>query len=83
MEDHYFGRIPSRVMAAISEAELELYKLGVPIKTRHNEVAPAQFEMAPIFEDAPVAVDHNLVLMDVLHRVAHRHRLKVSCEMWM
>lgn len=52
LEDHYFGRIPSRVLATISEAELELYKLGVPIKTRHNEVAPAQFEMAPIFEEA-------------------------------
>ena len=77
MEDHYFGRIPSRVLAALSECELELYKLGVPIKTRHNEVAPAQFEMAPIFEEAPLAVDHNLLTMDVLHRVAHRHKLKV------
>jgi glutamine synthetase type III len=77
MEDHYFGRIPSRVLAAMSEAELELFKVGVPIKTRHNEVAPAQFEMAPIFEDATVAVDHNLLTMDVLHRVAHRHKLKV------
>lgn len=77
MEDHYFGRIPSRVLAAMSEAELELFKLGVPVKTRHNEVAPAQFELAPIFEDATVAVDHNLLTMDVLHRVAHRHKLKV------
>ena len=77
LEDHYFGRIPSRVLAAISEAELELYKLGVPIKTRHNEVAPAQFEMAPIFEEAHIAIDHNLLTMDVLHRVAHRHKLKV------
>ncbi|KNC97555.1 uncharacterized protein SPPG_07029 [Spizellomyces punctatus DAOM BR117] len=77
LDDHYFGQIPSRVLAAISEAELELYKLGVPIKTRHNEVAPNQFEMAPIFEEASVAVDHNLVLMETLHQVAHRHKLKV------
>lgn len=77
LEDHYFGQIPSRVLATISEAELELYKLGVPIKTRHNEVAPNQFEMAPIFEEASVAVDHNLVLMETLHQVAHRHKLKV------
>jgi glutamine synthetase len=77
LEDHYFGRVPTRVLAAMSECELELYKLGVPIKTRHNEVAPAQFEMAPIFEEAHLAVDHNLLTMDVLHRVAHRHKLKV------
>jgi len=76
MEDHYFGRIPTRVLAALSEAEYELYRLGVPIKTRHNEVAPAQFEMAPIFEEAHLAIDHNLLTMDVLHRVAHRHKLK-------
>ncbi|KAJ3152001.1 hypothetical protein HDU89_001648 [Geranomyces variabilis] len=77
LEDHYFGQIPSRVLAAISEAELELYKLGVPVKTRHNEVAPNQFEIAPIFEEASVAIDHNLVLMETLHQVAHRHKLKV------
>ena len=77
LEDHYFGQIPSRVLAAISEAELELYKIGVPVKTRHNEVAPNQFEMAPIFEEAVVAVDHNLVVMETLHQVAHRHKLKV------
>ncbi|KAG5462968.1 MAG: hypothetical protein BJ554DRAFT_2589, partial [Olpidium bornovanus] len=77
MEDHYFGRIPSRVLSTMSEAELELWKLGVPVKTRHNEVAPAQFEVAPIFEEAMIAVDHNLLTMDVLHRVAHRHKLKV------
>lgn len=78
LDDHYFGKIPSRALAAMSEAELELYKLGVPIKTRHNEVAPAQFEMAPIFEEAHVAVDHNLLTMDVLKKVAHRHKLKVG-----
>lgn len=77
LEDHYFGQIPSRILATISEAELELYKLGVPIKTRHNEVAPNQFEMAPIFEESSVAVDHNLLVMETLHQVAHRHKLKV------
>lgn len=76
LEDHYFAQIPSRVLAAISEAELELWKLGVPVKTRHNEVAPQQFEMAPVFEEASVAVDHNLLTMQVLHKVAHRHGLK-------
>ncbi|KAG0170281.1 hypothetical protein DFQ30_002668 [Apophysomyces sp. BC1015] len=77
LEDHYFGKMPTRVLAAISECELELAKLGVPVKTRHNEVAPAQFEIAPIFEESMLSVDHNLLTMDVLHRVAHRHRLKV------
>ncbi|KAJ2450294.1 hypothetical protein EV183_004388 [Coemansia sp. RSA 2336] len=77
LEDHYFGRIPSRVMRTISELELECLRLGIPIKTRHNEVAPAQFEVAPIFEEASVAVDHNLLTMDVLHKVAHRHNLRV------
>jgi glutamine synthetase len=82
LEDHYFGQIPTRVLAAMSECELELFKLGVPIKTRHNEVAPAQFEMAPIFESAPLAVDHNLLTMDTLHRVSHRHKLKVSMKVF-
>ena len=77
LDDHYFGQIPSRVLATLSEVELELYKLGVPVKTRHNEVAPNQFEMAPIFEGASVAVDHNLILMETLHQVAHKHKLKV------
>ncbi|KAI9193189.1 uncharacterized protein BJ171DRAFT_604620 [Polychytrium aggregatum] len=77
LEDHYFGQIPSRVLACISEMELELFKLGVPVKTRHNEVAPQQFEFAPIFEEASVAVDHNLLAMETLHQVAHRHGLKV------
>ncbi|KAI9148625.1 hypothetical protein H9P43_010106 [Blastocladiella emersonii ATCC 22665] len=77
LEDHYFGKIPSRVLATMSESELELLKLGVPVKTRHNEVAPQQFELAPIFEEATVAVDHNLLVMDVMHQVAHRHKLKV------
>lgn len=76
MEDHYFGKMPSRVLATISEVEIELQQLGVPIKTRHNEVAPAQYEMAPTFEESSIAVDHNLLTMDVIHRVAHRYKLK-------
>ncbi|CAO3648386.1 unnamed protein product [Mucor fragilis] len=76
LEDHYFGKIPTRVLAAMSEVELELAKLGVPIKTRHNEVAPCQFEAAPIFEEAMLAVDHNLLTMDIMHRVAHKYKLK-------
>ncbi len=76
LEDHYFGQMPSRVLAALSEAELELWRLGVPVKTRHNEVAPNQYEVAPIFEEASVAVDHNLLTMAVLRKVAHRHGLK-------
>ena len=77
LEDHYFGSIPSRVQAFMSEVEHELYKLGVPIKTRHNEVAPSQFEAAPIFEEANVATDHNQLTMEVLKKVALRHQLSV------
>ncbi|KAG0264663.1 hypothetical protein BG011_006370 [Mortierella polycephala] len=77
LDDHYFGRVPSKVMATMSEAELELFRLGVPVKTRHNEVAPQQFELAPIFEEASLAVDHNLLTMDVLSKVAHKNKLKV------
>ncbi|KAJ3241591.1 hypothetical protein HDU81_000130 [Chytriomyces hyalinus] len=77
LEDHYFGQIPSRVLACIAEAEYELARIGVPVKTRHNEVAPNQFEVAPIFEGSSIAVDHNLATMEVLHQVAHRHKLKV------
>lgn len=73
LEDHYFGSIPSRAHAAMSEMEYELYKLGVPIKTRHNEVAPSQFEMAPIFEEVNVATDHNQLVMAVIKKVARRH----------
>ncbi|KAJ1677700.1 hypothetical protein EV182_005612, partial [Spiromyces aspiralis] len=76
LEDHYFGRIPSRVMRVMSDLELECLRLGVPLKTRHNEVAPGQFEIAPIFEESSIAVDHNLLTMSVLHRVAHRHNLR-------
>ncbi|KAF9943052.1 hypothetical protein BGZ75_007567 [Mortierella antarctica] len=77
MDDHYFGRVPSKVMATMSEAELELFRLGVPVKTRHNEVAPQQFELAPIFEEASLAVDHNLLTMDVLSKVAHKNKMKI------
>jgi glutamine synthetase len=77
LEDHYFGAIPPRVQAFMQEVESELYKLGVPAKTRHNEVAPAQFELAPIFAEANVAVDHNQITMEVLRRVAARHDFKV------
>ena len=76
LEDHYLGGIPERVQACISEVEHELYKTGVPISTRHNEAAPAQFELAPIFEDADVAVDHNHLVMAVLRKVALRHGLQ-------
>lgn len=73
LEDHYFGAIPSRVKSFMQEAEFELYKLGIPVKTRHNEVAPSQFELAPIFEDMNIASDHNLLTMEVLKRVALKH----------
>ena len=76
LEDHYFGGIPERVQACITEVELELYKLGVPLTTRHNEVAPCQFEMAPIFEDTDIATDHNQLVMAVLRKVALRHGLQ-------
>jgi len=76
LEDHYFGGIPERVQACIAEVEQELYKLGVPIVTRHNEVAPCQFEMAPRYEDTDIAVDHNQLVMATLRRVALRHGLQ-------
>ena len=76
LEDHYFGGIPERVQACIAEVEYELYKLGVPIVTRHNEVAPCQFEMAPTFEETDIATDHNQLVMSVLKDVALRHGLQ-------
>lgn len=75
LEDHYFGSIPPRIKHFMQDAELELYKLGIPIKTRHNEVAPSQFEVAPIFEDVNIATDHNVLTMEVLRRVALKHGL--------
>ncbi len=77
LEDHYFGSIPERIYAYMRDFEAESYKLGIPLRTRHNEVAPAQFECAPIFEEVSVAVDHNSLLMDVMDRVARRHKLRV------
>ncbi len=72
-EDHYFGSIPARALAFMEEMEFELHRLGVPVKTRHNEVAPMQFEMAPIFEDVNLANDHNALAMDIMRKVALRH----------
>ena len=77
LEDHYFGSIPSRVLQYMRELEEECMYLGIPVKTRHNEVAPNQFELAPIFEEANLAVDHNSLLMDVMQKVAERHDFKV------
>ena len=73
LEDHYFGSIQPRVLAFMQEVELELWKLGVPVKTRHNEVAPSQYEVAPIFERSTVAVDHNMLAMEVMKQVATKH----------
>jgi len=75
MDDHYFGSIPERVLDCMNEVERELYRLGVPVTTRHNEVAPAQYEMAPIFEDANTAADHQQLMMNTLRRVARRYGL--------
>lgn len=77
LEDHYFGAIPRRVEAFMLELELEAHKLGIPVKTRHNEVAPNQFELAPIFEECNLANDHNLLLMSVMENVARRHNFRV------
>lgn len=77
LEDHYFGAIPDRIAAFMKELEFESYKLAIPVKTRHNEVAPHQFECAPIFEEANLAVDHNLLLMSIMDKVARRHKLRV------
>lgn len=77
LDDHYFGSIPSRVYAFMQEFEVECYKLGIPVTTRHNEVAPSQFEVAPLFEEVNVATDHNMLMMDVMRRVADRHELVI------
>lgn len=77
LDDHYFGSIPTRVMSFMRDLENECMLLGIPVKTRHNEVAPNQFELAPIFEEANLAVDHNSLLMDVMEKVAQRHQFKV------
>ena len=75
LEDQYFGAIPDRVMAFMNEAEAELYSVGVPVKTRHNEVAPSQYEIAPVFENANVATDHQMMVMETLKRVAPKYGL--------
>ena len=77
LSDHYFGSIPDRVMSFIEDFESEAYKLGIPVKTRHNEVAPNQFECAPIHEEVNLAVDHNQLLMDIMKRIARRHKFRV------
>lgn len=75
--DHYFGSIPERVLHFMTDLEIESLKLGIPVKTRHNEVAPNQFELAPIYEEANLANDHNLLLMSLMERIAHRHHFRV------
>ncbi len=77
LEDHYFGSIPERVFAYMVDFENEAIKLGIPLKTRHNEVAPSQFECAPIYEEINLAIDHNQLLMDLMEKVARRHNFKV------
>ena len=77
LEDHYFGTVPPRVLSFMMDFEVESYKLGIPLKTRHNEVAPGQFECAPNFEEVNLAIDHNQLLMDVMERVAKRHGFEV------
>ena len=76
LEDHYFGTIPDRILSFMNDVERELWKLGIPAKTRHNEVAPAQFELAPQFEELNLASDHNMLVMDTLRNVADKHGLK-------
>ncbi len=77
LDDHYFGTIPNRAMSYMRDLEKECMLLGIPVKTRHNEVAPNQFELAPIYEEANLAVDHNSLLMDVMEKIAERHNFKV------
>ncbi len=77
LSDHYFGSIPERVMAFMEDFECEAYRLGIPVKTRHNEVAPNQYECAPIFEEVNLAVDHNQLLMDIMRRVGRKHKFRV------
>ena len=77
LDDHYFGIIPSRVLNFIRDLEMECTLVGIPVKTRHNEVAPNQFELAPIFEEANLAVDHNLLLMDIMEKIADKHHFRV------
>lgn len=77
LDDHYFGSIPERAYAFMRDLETECHKLGIPVRTRHNEVGPGQYELAPMFEEVNVAVDHNQLLMDLMDRIARRHRMRV------
>ncbi len=77
LEDHYFGAIPERVQRFMEELEYEAYALGIPVKTRHNEVAPNQFELAPIYEECNLAVDHNLLVMSIMDKVARKHSFRI------
>ena len=77
LDDHYFGSIPTRVLDFMQALEKECWLLGIPVKTRHNEVAPSQFELAPIYEEVNLAVDHNALLMDIMNRIADKHQFKV------
>lgn len=75
--DHYFSSIPTRVNRFMQDVENEAYKLGIPVKTHHNEVAPNQFELAPIYEEANLANDHNQLLMDIMQKIARRHKFRI------
>ena len=77
MDDHYFGSIPPRVIAYMKELEHSAIQLGIPLKTRHNEVAPGQFELAPIYEEANLSVDHNSLVMDLMSKIASKHDFMV------
>ena len=77
LEDHYFGAIPTRVIAFMADLEYECLKLGIPVKTRHNEVAPNQFELAPVYEECNLANDHNQLLMTIMDKIARRHNFRV------
>lgn len=77
LEDHYFGSIPERVSAYMKEFEIESWKLGIPVKTRHNEVAPNQYELAPVYEEANIAIDHNQLVMDVMEKIARKHNFRI------
>jgi glutamine synthetase len=77
LEDHYFGSIPERASAYMKDFETEAWKLGIPVKTRHNEVAPNQFELAPVFEEVNIAIDHNQLIMDIMERTARKHHFRV------
>jgi glutamine synthetase len=77
LEDHYFGSIPERVTAYMKDFEIEAWKLGIPVKTRHNEVAPNQFELAPVYEEVNIAIDHNQLIMDLMARIARKHHFRI------